>query len=259
MARCNESTAPIVLNCATDPAIGDTLATIDDARYGIRADCQISRSARLRPVESERADGKRRRPSYSQKPRSCSKLLTVRRRRLCAATSGMGRPVHRTRHLAVLSYRAKLMVVPPGLSYELHKLTALLDRAADEVLRREEGISYARFLALFAVGETNGSQRDLARWLGQTEASTSRMVTVLADEGLLEVARLEGSGNRRQLRLTNNGAQLVGRCGHLLEGRFEDLVRRSGVPLVSYQRHTRRLLQQLDFDQGHYANGQEAV
>ena len=86
----------------------------------------------------------------------------------------------------------------PGLGYELHKLTARLDRAADELLGREQGISYARFLALFAVGETNGSQRDLAQWLGQTEPSTSRMVIVLAAEGLLEVTRLEGAGNRRR-------------------------------------------------------------
>jgi DNA-binding MarR family transcriptional regulator len=146
--------------------------------------------------------------------------------------------------------------VPPGLSYELYKLTTRLDRAADELLRREQGISYARFLALLAARETNGSQRDLARWLGQTEPSTSRMVTVLADDGLLEVTRLEGGGNRRQLRLTTRGVQLVERCGHLLEGRFEELVRRSGVPYDAYQRHTRRLLHQLDAGQGRDADAQ---
>jgi DNA-binding MarR family transcriptional regulator len=136
--------------------------------------------------------------------------------------------------------------MPPGLSYELHMLTARLDRAADGLLRQEQGISYSRFLALFAVRETNGSQRDLAQWLGQTEPSTSRMVTVLADEGLLEVTRVEGGGNRRQLRLTDTGTQLVERCGRLLEGRFENLVRSSEVPYESYRRHTRRLLDQLD-------------
>ena len=57
------------------------------------------------------------------------------------------------------------------------------------------------------------------------------------------VARLGRGGNRRQLRLTTRGAQLVERCGRLLEGRFEELVRRSGVPYGAYQRHTRRLLQ----------------
>ncbi len=137
----------------------------------------------------------------------------------------------------------------PGLSYELHMLAARLDRAADGLLRREQGISFARFLALFAIRETNGSQRDLARWLGQAEPSTSRMVTVLADEGLLEVTRLDGAGNRRQLRLTNSGAQVVERCGRLLEGRFENVVRSSGVPYESYQSDTRRLLDQLDADQ----------
>ena len=149
--------------------------------------------------------------------------------------------------------------MPLGLSYELHMLTARLDRAADGLLRQEQGISYARFLALFAVRETNGSQRDLAQWLGQTEPSTSRMVTVLADEGLLEVTRLEGAGNRRQLRLTDNGTQLVERCGRLLEGRFEELVRRSGVPYESYQRHTRRLLDQLDADQRRDADNDQGT
>jgi DNA-binding MarR family transcriptional regulator len=125
-----------------------------------------------------------------------------------------------------------------------------MDRAAAGLLRREEGISYARFLALFAVCETRGSQRDLARFLGLTEPSTSRMVTVLAEVGLLEVLRTEGGGNRRHLRLTAGGAELVELCGHVLERRFEDLVRRSGVPYKSYQRHTRRLLDELDAGQG---------
>ena len=99
--------------------------------------------------------------------------------------------------------------MPHGLGYELHKLTARLDRAADDLLRREEGTTYARFLALFAVGESHGSQRDVANWLGQSEPSTSRMVTVLAEEGFLEAARREGGGNRHQLRLTTSGAELV--------------------------------------------------
>jgi DNA-binding MarR family transcriptional regulator len=148
--------------------------------------------------------------------------------------------------------------VPAGLGYELHKLTARLDRAADELLRREEGISYARFLALFAVSQTNGSQRDLAQWLGQTEPSTSRMVTVLVDEGLLKASRRQGDGNRLQLRLSTSGAQLVERCGRLLEGRFEEMVRRSGVSYDSYQGLTRRLLEQVETSQRRDAETQEA-
>lgn len=139
--------------------------------------------------------------------------------------------------------------MPNSLTFELHQLTSRLDRAADGLLRRQAGVSYSRFLALFAVREGRSSQRELAGWLGQTEPSTSRMVGVLADEGLLEVVTVARSGNRRALRLTEAGAELVDRCGRLLEGRFEELVTRSGVSYKAYQRHTRRLLAQLDADQ----------
>ena len=139
--------------------------------------------------------------------------------------------------------------MPTALSYELHKLTARLDRAADGLLRGHAGVSYSRFLALFAVSEGAASQRALARWLGQTEPSTSRMVGVLATHGWLNATTVAGAGNRRHLELTESGAELVERCGRLLEGGFEDLVERSGVPYAAYQRHTRHLLSQLDADQ----------
>lgn len=135
--------------------------------------------------------------------------------------------------------------MPRGLSYELHKLTARLDRVADGLLREAAGVSYARFLALFAVRECGGTQRDMARWLGLTEPSTSRMVRVLAQEGLLEVKSLAGRGNRRQVRLTAAGNALVDRCGDLLETRFEAFVRRCGVDYRAYQDQTRRLLANL--------------
>jgi DNA-binding MarR family transcriptional regulator len=139
--------------------------------------------------------------------------------------------------------------MPGALSYELHKLTARLDRAADAMLQRDAEISYSRFLALFAVRETGGSQRELAQWLGLTEPSMSRMVGVLAAQKLLIVSRVEGAGNRRQLQLTDAGARLVEQCSRLLEGRFAELVQRSRVPFAAYQRHTRALLAQLDADQ----------
>lgn len=138
--------------------------------------------------------------------------------------------------------------MPSALSYELHLLTARLDRTADGLLRRQEGVSYPRFLALFAVSEGATSQRELATSLRQSEPSTSRMVGVLVNEALLKADRTAGAGNRRRLTLTDAGAELVERCAHLLERRFEDLVAHSGVSYLSYQRTTRRLLDQIDTD-----------
>ena len=136
--------------------------------------------------------------------------------------------------------------MPGRLSYELYKLTARLDRVADGLLREAAGLSYARFLALFAVRECGGTQRDMARWLGLSEPSTSRMVRVLADDGLLEVKTLAGQGNRRQVQLTAKGDELIDRCGELLEARFEAFVKVCGVDYRTYQDQTRRLLDKLE-------------
>ena len=135
-----------------------------------------------------------------------------------------------------------------SLSYDLHKLTARLDRAADRILQEREGISYSRFLTLFAVSNGAANQRALAVWLGQSEPSTSRMVGVLASEGLLNPRRIPGEGNSRRLQLTSAGAELAERGSRLLEGRFAELLERGGVSRRSYQRQTRRLLDQLDAD-----------
>lgn len=142
-----------------------------------------------------------------------------------------------------------------SLSYELHKLTARLDRAADGLLRDQASVSYARFLALFAVAQGAESQRALSIWLGQSEPSTSRMVAVLANSGWLEVSRIPGTGNRRQLSLTESGRDLVAKCAGLLEHQFSELVARAGVQHRQYQQSTRRLLAQLDEDQERVRTG----
>jgi DNA-binding MarR family transcriptional regulator len=133
------------------------------------------------------------------------------------------------------------------LSRSLHALIARMDRAADRILRIEQGVSLRRFLALYAVRELSGpTQRELAEWMGVTEPSVSRMTRVLAEEGLLEVRTERGEGNRRQLTLTSAGSGLVVRCGALLEDRFAALVDSAGVSYADYSGMTRRLLAGLE-------------
>jgi len=135
-----------------------------------------------------------------------------------------------------------------SLTFDLHALTARLDRAADRILRAEVDLSYRRFLALLLVGEGAPTQRVLAERLGVTEPSTSRMVSVLADEGLLDITPDPSGGNRRRLALTAAGKQRVEACRDVLEGRFAALVARSGVPYAEYAKYTRRLVAALDDD-----------
>jgi DNA-binding MarR family transcriptional regulator len=133
------------------------------------------------------------------------------------------------------------------LSYDLHALVARLDRSADRILRAELGISYRRFLTLFMVRDLrDATQRALAERLEVSEPSMSRMSTVLSDAGLLVVESDSAGGNRRQLKLTAAGEELVIAGRDLLASRFEELVETSGIPAAAYAQHTRRLLNVLD-------------
>jgi DNA-binding MarR family transcriptional regulator len=129
------------------------------------------------------------------------------------------------------------------LGRALHALTARLDREADRILRAQQGVSYSRFLLLWAVGELDGpTQRALAEWLGLTEPSVSRMTALLASEGLLVVEDDPRGGNRRRLGLTGTGEEVVVRCGTLLEDKVDALVTKAGLSYDAFRRDTANLL-----------------
>lgn len=137
--------------------------------------------------------------------------------------------------------------MPGNLSFDLHALTARLDRSADRILQVEHGLSYRRFLALLTVGHLGAAtQRALAETLGVSEPSASRMAGVLAGIGLLDSRLDPAGGNRRRLALTTQGTQKVEECRELLERRFADLVERSGVSYARYAHDTRLLMNALD-------------
>ncbi|PZS26875.1 MAG: hypothetical protein DLM59_17410 [Pseudonocardiales bacterium] len=133
------------------------------------------------------------------------------------------------------------------LSFDLHALTARLDRSADRILHGEFDVSYRRFLTLLIVGELGtATQRALAEKMGVSEPSVSRMTGVLVDTGLLAAQADPGGGNRRRLRLQPPGEHLVEQGRELLERRFTRLVERSGVPYDDYARNTKLLIAALD-------------
>ncbi|QWF84086.1 MarR family winged helix-turn-helix transcriptional regulator [Amycolatopsis sp. CA-230715] len=136
--------------------------------------------------------------------------------------------------------------MPPDLSFDLHALTARLDRSADRILQAEHGLSYRRFRTLLIVDRLGAAtQRAVAEELGVSEPSASRMTGVLAEMGLLDAKPDPAGGNRRRLTLTAAGKRMAARCRASLEGRFRDLVLRSGVSYADYARDTRLLLDAL--------------
>ena len=136
--------------------------------------------------------------------------------------------------------------MPEDLTFNLHALTARLDRSTDRILLAEYGLSYRRFRTLLIVGRLGQpTQRAVAEELGVSEPSASRMTGVLAGTGLLDAVPDPAGGNRHRLSLTVAGKEVVERCRTLLERRFADLVQRSGVCYPDYARDTRRLLDAL--------------
>jgi DNA-binding MarR family transcriptional regulator len=115
-------------------------------------------------------------------------------------------------------------------AYALHALVAVLDRAADQILRERLGITYSRHLTLLTLQRLgSATQRELAAELGVSEPSVSRSVPLLTDEGFLTVTSVAGGGNRRQVELTSAGEKLVDEAADILEDAFAQLMETTGV------------------------------
>jgi DNA-binding MarR family transcriptional regulator len=115
-------------------------------------------------------------------------------------------------------------------AYALHALVAVLDRAADQILRERLGITYGRHLTLLTLQRLgSATQRELAAELGVSEPSVSRSVPLLTEEGFLTVTSVAGGGNRRQVELTSAGEKLVDEAADILEDSFAQLMEATGV------------------------------
>lgn len=133
-----------------------------------------------------------------------------------------------------------------SLAYDLHMLVRALDRSA-EVRLAPFGLSYTRYLALLVVGTHDDfTQRDLAMALSQSEPTASRTAAALADAGWLEAVRTPGAGNRRMLRLTPSGRDLLDRASASLGNDVDDVVRSIGQDPDHLAAQVRRLTATLE-------------
>ena len=104
----------------------------------------------------------------------------------------------------------------------LHKIGVMMDRRSDQLLMSELGIGFAQFRILAAVSHSQGLlQKDVAKWLGQTEASVSRQVKLLVSSGLLEVQTGHTDKKQHTLHLTHRGKQLSDQALHILEHHYK--------------------------------------
>lgn len=109
------------------------------------------------------------------------------------------------------------MNINDNLGYLLQHTAFVLARHSDQVLQEQLGIGFSQFKILLLLGHSDSTQqRELAVALGQTEASISRQIKIMADEGL--VANQINPANRRQniTRLTAKGLRVTERATEIL-------------------------------------------
>ncbi len=104
------------------------------------------------------------------------------------------------------------------IGYALHQLVFILDRQSDEALRSQLNIGYSQYKILLAAKKRSGlKQNDIASYLGQTEASVSRQIKLLKQDGMLAVRTDPNNRRARSIVLTDRGTDFAKQCVIILE------------------------------------------
>lgn len=131
----------------------------------------------------------------------------------------------------------------PRLYWQIHKLAFLLEKRADESLKKQAGIGFAQYKVLEAIGRNAlAKQNMIAELLDQTEASISRQIKILERKGLIVVATVMGNKRARELTLTDSGEELLQQCEEVL-----DIAQAQVVGGLSYQeqKHFQELFERM--------------
>ena len=103
------------------------------------------------------------------------------------------------------------------LGYLFHHISFVLARQSDQVLQEQLGIGFSQFKILLILQQANGlPQKQIAVKLGQTEASISRQIKLLQENGML--SSQVSSTNRREhiTALTPKGVKVTEKAMEIL-------------------------------------------
>ncbi len=119
----------------------------------------------------------------------------------------------------------------PSLGLLLHRLGVELDHHSDQVLQRTVKIGFSQYKILIVLLEqTDVRQKTIAEALGQTEASVSRQIGQMADDGLIWSAKDLSDKRGRITRLTKKGEQVAIKATSILERHYQPMFARLSEP-----------------------------
>ncbi len=112
-----------------------------------------------------------------------------------------------------------------NIGHLLHRLTMLLGRQSDHLLQHELGIGFAQYKLLATLrSQPELKQKEIANQLGQTEASISRQIKLMFNDGLLQSS--QNPSNRREhiTTLTTRGQRLCDDANNLINDFFVSML-----------------------------------
>ena len=133
-----------------------------------------------------------------------------------------------------------------SLTFLLGKFMFEIDRAADQLLQVNVGISYRRFLFL-TVLQYRGTvtQHELAVALGYSDPAVSTMLVELAKVGYIQTKPSPEHGRKRLVTITPKGSEIVAQGRKVLDAHFDQLMILADVDAKHYRDLTERLYEAL--------------
>ncbi len=109
------------------------------------------------------------------------------------------------------------MEIRDNLGYLFHHISFVLARQSDQVLQEQLGIGFSQFKIMLILQQATGvRQREIASKLGQTEASISRQIKVLQDNGMVTSQANPTSRREHLVRLTPKGIKVIDKALEIL-------------------------------------------
>ena len=96
------------------------------------------------------------------------------------------------------------------ISYQLQHLCSVLAKQSDQALQDQLGIGTSQFRILRVLQHSPQTrQRQIASWLGQTEASISRQIKLMTEQGLLQITISPKNKREHLTTLTSKGQKMA--------------------------------------------------
>lgn len=133
-----------------------------------------------------------------------------------------------------------------GLATKLHKIVWMMDRTADELLKRRYGFSLSWGRLLIILEQSSPlTQHDLARKLNHSDPAISRQLERMSESGLLNVTVDPAHRRKRLVDLTARGRELATEANRTLEGLFQADLVRTGIDIDHFAAAVDALAEQL--------------